>query len=205
MAVLAFDNAPGAAKTLLGAAALSGQTVTSNQPVINVAQTWNNAGVVFDAVRVNVVPSGQGAGSRLIHLQSNSVTRLAVDFVGGLYNSSDAYHFGDVYLTTATPRLRMGTLGDARIGRAASGSFTFDNNGSNSFNVTAGSQGVAGFSGPARFLTTVVALLPTAVAAGAGARAFVTDATMASFNAGLTGGGAHSTPVFSDGVVWRVG
>lgn len=50
-----------------------------------------------------------------------------------------------------------------------------------------------------------VANLPAAATAGAGARAFVTDATSTTFNAALSGGGANSVPVFSDGSAWKVG
>ena len=52
---------------------------------------------------------------------------------------------------------------------------------------------------------TTVANLPTAATAGAGARAFVTDANSTSFNASLVGGGSNAVPVFSDGDVWRIG
>jgi len=52
---------------------------------------------------------------------------------------------------------------------------------------------------------TTVANLPTAATAGAGARAFVTDANSTSFNASLVGGGSNAVPVFSDGFVWKVG
>lgn len=50
-----------------------------------------------------------------------------------------------------------------------------------------------------------VANLPTAATAGAGARAFVTDANSTSFNASLVGGGSNAVPVFSDGSAWKVG
>ena len=52
---------------------------------------------------------------------------------------------------------------------------------------------------------TTVASLPSAATAGAGARAFVTDATSTTFNAALSGGGANAVPVFSDGSSWKVG
>lgn len=52
---------------------------------------------------------------------------------------------------------------------------------------------------------TTVANLPTAATAGAGARAFVTDANSTSFNASLVGGGSNAVPVFSDGSAWKVG
>jgi len=50
-----------------------------------------------------------------------------------------------------------------------------------------------------------VASLPSAATAGAGARAMATDATSTTFNATATGGGANIVPVFSDGVIWKVG
>lgn len=53
-----------------------------------------------------------------------------------------------------------------------------------------------------------VVTLPAAGTAGAGARAFVTDATVAAsgnFGATVTGGGANGVPVYSDGTNWRIG
>lgn len=53
--------------------------------------------------------------------------------------------------------------------------------------------------------STTVASLPSAATVGAGARAFVTDATSTTFNAAAAGGGANKVPVFSDGASWKVG
>jgi hypothetical protein len=50
-----------------------------------------------------------------------------------------------------------------------------------------------------------VASLPSAVTSGAGARAFVTDATSHTFHAAPVGGGAQIVPVYSDGTIWRIG
>ena len=51
----------------------------------------------------------------------------------------------------------------------------------------------------------VVASLPAAATAGAGARAFVSDANDTAFNAIVAGTGANNLPVFSDGTDWRIG
>ena len=51
----------------------------------------------------------------------------------------------------------------------------------------------------------VVASLPAAGTAGAGARAFVSDANDTAFNAVVAGAGANNLPVFSDGTDWRIG
>ena len=53
--------------------------------------------------------------------------------------------------------------------------------------------------------SSTVALLPTATAAGTGARHFVTDATATSFLTIVAGGGANKVPVVSDGTNWLVG
>jgi hypothetical protein len=50
-----------------------------------------------------------------------------------------------------------------------------------------------------------VSTLPSAVTAGVGARAFVTDALAPTFGATVVTGGAVATPVYSNGTVWKVG
>ena len=47
--------------------------------------------------------------------------------------------------------------------------------------------------------------LPAAATAGAGSRAFVTDANTAVFGTDITGGASNAVPVYSDGTNWRVG
>jgi len=50
-----------------------------------------------------------------------------------------------------------------------------------------------------------VATLPSAATAGVGARAFVSDATLAVFASTVAGGGANKVPVYSDGTNWKIG
>jgi hypothetical protein len=50
-----------------------------------------------------------------------------------------------------------------------------------------------------------VATLPSAATAGIGARAFVSDATLAVFASTVAGGGANKVPVYSDGTNWKIG
>jgi hypothetical protein len=81
------------------------------------------------------------------------------------------------------------------LGRLAGGTITVLNATTTSFNVFT----------PVRLPSYTVASLPNAAAAGAGATAFVTDATVPlSAGAGTipVGGGSHRVPVFSDGVNW---
>lgn len=68
-----------------------------------------------------------------------------------------------------------------------------------------GPTGPTGPAGPSSLTGVLTADLPSASAAGAGALAFVTDSTVITFYTVVAGGGANGVPVFSDGIVWRVG
>lgn len=57
---------------------------------------------------------------------------------------------------------------------------------------------------PALFVYTV-ATLPSAATSGTGARAFVSDALVATFASTVVGGGANKVPVYSDGTNWKIG
>jgi hypothetical protein len=60
-------------------------------------------------------------------------------------------------------------------------------------------------SGIVKTIPTTVDLLPSAATAGAGARAFVTDANTFTFYNNVGNGGSNSVPVFSNGTNWLVG
>jgi hypothetical protein len=51
----------------------------------------------------------------------------------------------------------------------------------------------------------LVADLPIAAAVSVGARAFVTNSSVTTFNLIVAGGGSSGVPVFFDGTNWRVG
>lgn len=52
---------------------------------------------------------------------------------------------------------------------------------------------------------STVAGLPTAAAAGQGARRMVTDANATTFASVVAGGGTNIVPVYSTGTDWRIG
>ena len=55
--------------------------------------------------------------------------------------------------------------------------------------------------------TTVytVNTLPDAAVVGAGARSFVSDSSVTTFNTTVASGGSNTVPVFSNGTNWKVG
>ena len=69
-------------------------------------------------------------------------------------------------------------------------------------NVTVGNLNVTGTIKTGVFVTGNI---PAAATAGAGARAFVTDATVATFGSAYVGGAANAVPVYSDGTGWFIG
>jgi len=73
--------------------------------------------------------------------------------------------------------------------------------------VTASSTAVYLIAQPALPTSAVYtfATLPSAVTAGAGARAFITDASATTFASAAAGGGANKVPVYSDGAAWHIG
>jgi hypothetical protein len=60
-------------------------------------------------------------------------------------------------------------------------------------------------AGTAVMTSYLVANLPAAATAGAGARAFVTNALAPVFGSAVAGGGAVGVPVYSTGAAWNVG
>jgi hypothetical protein len=69
-------------------------------------------------------------------------------------------------------------------------------------NITGGNVSTAGVVKTGSFVTGTI---PTAAGAGAGARAFVTDADSVTFGNLYVGGAANAMPVWSNGTSWYVG
>ena len=60
-------------------------------------------------------------------------------------------------------------------------------------------------AGVVKTIVLTVATLPAAATAGAGARAFVSDANATTFASVVAGGGANGVPVYSNGANWYIG
>lgn len=70
------------ATRLLGSTTLSGTTITANAPVLDLAQTWNNAAVTFTGAKLNVTDTASNAASLLMDLQVGGTTSFQVDKSG---------------------------------------------------------------------------------------------------------------------------
>jgi hypothetical protein len=52
--------------------------ITSDRPILNLAQTWNNTSVVFTATKINVTDTASDATSKLMDLQTGGTSRFSV-------------------------------------------------------------------------------------------------------------------------------
>ena len=57
---------------------LGGGTITASDPIIDMAQTWNNGAVAFTAIKANVTDTASAAGSLLMDLQVGGVEEFQV-------------------------------------------------------------------------------------------------------------------------------
>lgn len=77
------------ATTLLGSTTLSGATITADAPVLNLAQTWNNAAITFTGLKLNATDTASASGSLLMDLQVGGTSRFSVAKAGSANFAND--------------------------------------------------------------------------------------------------------------------
>ena len=189
-------NTDGIQNTAVGASALDANTggdynTAVGYSALTTATTANyNTAVGYRALNATLTGAGNtGLGSDAL-LLATGANNTAIGYLAG--NS----------LTTGSNNTVIGH--DADVSSA-----TVSNE------VTLGNSSVTSFRIPGLTLTfsvkyfnhgtLTVATLPAAATAGAGARAFVTDANATTFASIVAAGGANGVPVYSDGTNWRIG
>jgi hypothetical protein len=206
---------------------LGGGTVTADDPVLNLTQTWNNVAVTFTGIKMNVTSTASSSSSKLIDLQVAASSKFNVDKAGVttcVQLSSQGQIWGQAHVI-------IGSTADTYLHRDAAATlaqrnstnaqtFRLYNTYTNSTNYErinlTWSSNVCYLkpdslgTGSARLFvpvtgSTTVTNLPSAATAGAGARSFVTDATATTFLSTVAGGGANAVPVVSDGTNWLIG
>lgn len=194
---------------------VSGDTALSG--AVNVTPTWNSGGTTFTGLGMNITDTASASGSLLFDLKIGGSSKFNVNKVGGLTLSGPVW---PSYL-----RLDDGAgANGVRLYRAGLGILTLYNTAENDFNrlqfggTSASFPAIARDGAGTKFVGAdntsvswikvpgvIVANLPAAATAGAGARSFVTDALNPVFGNAVTGGGAVSVPVYSNGTTWNVG
>ena len=72
---LTYDKTP-------GQLTMSGKTVTTSNPILNLSQTWNAGAVTFTGIKANFVSSASAANSLVIDLQVGGVSQFNVSKIG---------------------------------------------------------------------------------------------------------------------------
>jgi hypothetical protein len=160
-------------------ATLSSQTmfVSFNRTAIGWAKVENSYGNPVYWLRGLTADSGISTGGDMTVAGDLRVA-------GDLYVSPDSIYLGDLQLSSSSGNLVVHG------------------------NVTANNVTTTGNITTTQIVKTgvyTVSSLPTADSAGAGARAFVTDANTVVFGSALTGSAGNAVPVFSNGTTWRIG
>ena len=205
---------------------IAGANVTGTVGNANLSQ-YLNVSDVNNNFSYHVVLSA-GSGDKSLHIDADdnlqynpadgTLTATRVDatyFVGNL-NFANGYLASNlvgsasnivngnsnVSISTANGNITLSAVGTANVlvitGTGAN--ITGTANVSGTANV--GDLNAVGIVKTGVFAT---ANIPAAAIAGAGARAFVTDATLATFGSAYVGGAANAVPVWSDGTGWFIG
>jgi hypothetical protein len=132
----------------------------------------------------------------LINFPDTAVAGYASDNSASIFGSSTAT---TRILNIKGTQIRLATPLGGTIAVLAGTAFYPFNNGT-------GTLGQANNRWSAVYTSAVlVAALPSATTGGAGARAFVSDATATTFASIVAGGGANNVPVYSNGTNWLIG
>ena len=189
-------NTDGFQNTAVGSEALDANTsgdynTAVGYQALTAASTANyNTGIGYRALQAATTGAGNTALGSDALLLVTGANNVAVGYAAG--NS----------LTTGSNNIVIGYDADGSAAGVSN-------------EITLGNASITSFRIPGITLTfsvkyfnhgtLTVATLPTAATAGAGARAFVTDANATTFASVVAGGGANGVPVYSDGTNWRIG
>lgn len=84
---------------------LTGGTITTSRPLIDATQTWDDAGVVFTALKLNVTNTASSSSSRLLDLQVGGSSQFYINRSGTIY----ALNYGRFYTKASAQQWSIGT------------------------------------------------------------------------------------------------
>jgi hypothetical protein len=100
-------------------------TVTTNTPLVDGTQTWNNAATTFTALKINVTDTASNAASLLMDLQIGGTSQFKVSKGGRidtLYGVFGGFVFSPIFrVYSNTGELTFGTSSDVFLTRDAAG------------------------------------------------------------------------------------
>lgn len=174
--------------------------IAAQSPFLNASVEWNNSGVAFNAMTINITKTALNLASSIVSLKTNGVENLQIDSDCSIGTNGQIYDLaggGTNLLLDSSGFLQLQTV------RLIKGNPTIylacDN----------GAGTLRGFQGAyLRTVPVTVGTLTSGILVKQGARSFVTDATLgiiAGLGTVVIGGGANSVPVYYDGTNWIIG
>jgi len=97
-----------------GSLSVGGKTITTDEPVVDLSQTWNNASTTFTGLKLNVTNTASASGSKLLDLQVGGTSQVyAFDYgsqVGLVFDNDTSNGFVGVTLNQFTFGSRVSSL-----------------------------------------------------------------------------------------------
>lgn len=118
-------RAPGSADTYIANRSfeIKPGTITTAIPVLDLAVTWNNAGVTFAGLRFNVIDTASNSGSLLLQIQKGGVNQFTVTKDGRVTVGENLFCALSLLLQSNTSSIQFGGSGDLQIHRDAANIF----------------------------------------------------------------------------------
>lgn len=104
---------------------IAGATLTANDPVLQISQTWNNAGVTFTGLDFNIINTASNGGSNLFNFRDNSGNILRLTQTGILFLAEGPG--GGTIQLNAGCLLRWNLGADSAFAGFGNGRFAFSN------------------------------------------------------------------------------
>lgn len=98
---------------------ITGGTVTASTPFLNLTQTWNNSGVTFTGLLLNVTDTESANASKLFDFQVGGVSKGYLTKIGSVTFTGSITTGVSVYMGANTSALYAGPSNDAIFGRKA--------------------------------------------------------------------------------------
>ena len=104
-----------------GALTVGGKTVTTDAPIINLSQTWNNAATTFTGLKLNVTNTASAAASNLLDLQVGGTSSFSVSQNGSIsgatlkINGIGANDPGGIGIGTSQSNVLAGYIGSGSV------------------------------------------------------------------------------------------
>ena len=166
--------------------------------IANMSQVWMSNTNTYNGIAMSISTLGYGANnrSRVFKLTVDGNTKFDIDGNGSVFVANSVTANSVISNTITSNTITSNTVTSNTLSVS---------NVTVTYNVTAQ---VINANVYATFLATSnssFANLPNANTSGAGARAFVYDATATTFASAVVGGGTNRVPVYSNGRNWLIG